>query len=270
MRLFGAFLCGIAVIALSFAALSDSLSKNENVTESSPDDIIVFAAASMHDVMLEIGEAFENETGVHATISAASSSALAQQIEQGAEADIYVSANRRWVAYLEDQGLASQSRAIARNRLVLIVPRDTELTCNSPEDLQEEAFRSIAIGQPDSVPAGVYAKQALMHLQLWETLARKMVAANNVRTALAFVENGAAEAGVVYATDALASQKVRVAAVFPESATPPIDYFAAQPATARNRKGAEQFLAFLNTPIARTIFERHGFIPHKEEAGNAL
>ena len=143
--------------------------------------------------------------------SYASSSTLAQQIVHGAEADVLLSADTKWADYLADNGLVAQRRDLLGNRLVIVVPKDGKIDVRKPEDLLAAGIEHLALGEPQSVPAGRYAKQALSKLGLWPRLEAKVVPAGDVRQALAYVETGAAEAGIVYATDAAVSKRVRVA-----------------------------------------------------------
>jgi molybdate transport system substrate-binding protein len=221
--------------------------------------IVVFAAASTTSAIDEIKQQFAKQAGVNIQTSYAASAPLAQQIVNGADADIFISADTKWADYLAEKKLVAQRRDALGNRLVIVVSNDLKLDIKKPEDLIVKSVEHIAIGEPDSVPAGKYAKQALIKLELWEKLKEKIVPAQDVRQALTFVETGAAEAGIVYATDAAISKKVKLAAEIPEKLTGPIRYPIVL-LTQENRKPqAELFFRYLNSPEAIKIFKKYGF-----------
>jgi molybdate transport system substrate-binding protein len=226
-------------------------------------DVTVFAAASLKNAMDEITAQWTEESGLTAVVSLAGSSALARQIEQGAPADVFISANVRWMDYLEDRGLiAPETRLnLVRNRLVLIAHgADADPVAIAPGmDLAGMLGEGrLAMALVDAVPAGIYGKAAFETLGVWDALAPKVAQADNVRAALALVSTGAAPMGVVYATDAAADDGVSVVGTFPAETHPPIVYPAA--ALAGRADGpAAAFLAFLRGPEARAAFERQGF-----------
>ncbi len=228
------------------------------------DDLLVFAAASTTDAVGELAKTFQEKTGAKVVCSFASSSTLAKQIEQGAPADVYISANVKWTDYLEKAGGIAEGTRInlLHNRLGLIASADSKLTKLNLTD-QAEFVRAIgdgrlAMGDPDHVPAGIYGKQALVSLGLWPSVSGKIAAAANVRTAMALVEIGEAPLGIVYTTDAAVSKKVRLVAVFPAESHDPIVYPAALVAGRDTEKG-RAFLKFLTSPEAKAVFERYGF-----------
>lgn len=221
--------------------------------------IVVFAAASLTNALDEIRARFTEETGIAVQTSYGSSSTLARQIEKGAPADVFLSADVKWGDHLSDNGLVAQRRDLLGNRLVLIVPKDSTLTLRRPADLLTAGVDHLALGDPDSVPAGQYAKQAFKKLGLWDQLRAKVAAAEDVRHALAFVETGAAAAGVVYATDAAISKKVRVAFEIPESLTGPVRYPLVLLQSARNSDAAKSFYRYLASRDAASVFRKHGF-----------
>lgn len=229
--------------------------------------LMVFAAASITNALGEVGRAFEKQHGIKVVNSFASSSILAKQIAQGAPASVYVSANVKWMDYLDKAGaLAPGSRFnLLRNRLVLIAPAASKLgKVKVDKGLGLAGMLAgghLAMGDPAHVPAGIYAKQALAHLGLWRQLKGRVAAAANVRAALALVETGEAPLGVVYATDAAISPKVKVLGMFPRQSHPAIVYPAAM-VKENGCPAARQYLEFLRSPQAKAIFAKYGFLPY--------
>ena len=223
----------------------------------------VFAAASLTDVLQQVGEAYTASTGQAVRFSFAASSALARQIESGAPADVFVSADQDWMDYLQTRQLIQPAtRAdIVTNTLVLVAAADSKLSLHiAPGFALAAALGStgrLSTGDPASVPAGKYAQAALTQLGAWPGVASRIVAADNVRTALNFVARGEAPLGIVYGSDALAEPKVRVVDVFPASSHPPIRYPAAL--TRNAPAGAAGLLRFLQSDAARAIFAKAGF-----------
>ncbi len=230
-------------------------------------DVVVFAAASLKNVLDDALALYEVETGSTVAVSYAGSSALARQIEQGAPADIFVSANVEWMDFLEDQDLVDPEtrRVLAGNRLVVIGPEDHSL------EWTLESFQSalgpqgrLAMALVNAVPAGIYGKAALNTLGLWSDLAPSVVQTDNVRAALRLVALGEAELGVVYATDALLDTSVHVLATFNPELHAPVRYPAAL-VTDSQHPDAAAVLDFLETPAAQAIFAAHGFLPGEVE-----
>jgi len=227
-------------------------------------DLVVFAAASLESAFAKIGDAYRTRYGVAVRFSFAGSGALARQIEHGAPATIFVSADEKWMDYLEQRRLivAPTRRTVLGNRLVLVVPaakaRSVELKRGFEFAALLGADGRWVTGDPDSVPAGRYAQQALTSLGVWAYARTRLVRAENVRVALAFVERGEAAAGVVYETDAMLSSKVQVAGVFPESSHTPVTYPAAV-VEGRDGPRAREFLRFLESPEAASILRGFGF-----------
>jgi molybdate transport system substrate-binding protein len=250
----GAMAASLSVLAVSSARAAGN---------DSP-ELLVFAAASLTDVMQEIGAAYTRATGQRVKLSFAASSALARQIESGGRVDVFVSADLEWMDYLQTRKLidASTRSNVVSNRLVLIAPHDSkiELTLR-PNAPLAAALRGgrLATGDPDIVPVGRYARSALTALGVWDEIAGRLVRADNVRSALAFVARGEAPLGIVYATDARADQRVRVVDVFPTSSHPPITYPVA--ATSSARPHAKTFVEFLFSESARASFKKFGFEP---------
>jgi molybdate transport system substrate-binding protein len=247
---------------LAFALLSGSA----QATDPGQPGLLVFAASSLTDALQEIGAAYARDTGQPAKFSFAASAVVARQIESGARADVFVSADVEWMDYLAKRGLidASTRRDVAGNRLVLVAPADSTVRLTiAPGFALAAALGNgrLATGDPDYVPAGRYARSALMALGAWDSVASRLARTDNVRSALAFVARGEAPLGIVYRTDALIESRVRIVDLFPESSHPPIAYPAA--AIRNAAPGAARFVEFLGGSTGRAIFARYGFIaPH--------
>jgi molybdate transport system substrate-binding protein len=225
--------------------------------------LTVFAAASLTNVLQDVGAAFTTQTQVPVRFSFAGSSALARQIESGSPADVFVSADREWMDYLEARGLIAPTTRVdvVSNALVLIAPADSALRLRIAPGMDLTAALGpggrVATGDPSSVPVGRYAQAALTRLRAWDQVARRIVAADNVRTALNFVARGEAPLGIVYATDARSEPRVKVLDSFPTDSHEPITYPAAT--TAGARAEAAQFVRYLGSPGARALFKAAGF-----------
>lgn len=225
--------------------------------------VTIFAAASTTDAIREVAEAFEQaHEGIRIEMSFASSSTLARQIEQGAPADVYISANPKWMDYLAGLDLieTASRRDLLGNRLALVGPVGTEAVVRLEDgfDLPGSFRGRLALGEPSHVPAGMYAKQSLESLGWWEDLASRLAPAADVRGALRFVETGQTQRGIVYTTDAAASDKVQVVAVFPAESHSPIRYPAAIVKGASTGP-VQAFMDFLESPKAAEIFRKLGF-----------
>ena len=249
------FLCGIAAALAALSAVVPARAAEKALT--------VFAAASLTNVLQEAGDAYTAQTKLPLRFSFAASSALARQIESGAPADVFVSADQEWMDYLQARGLIRPAtRAdVVSNALVLVAPADSTASLRIAPGFALAAALGrdgrLATGDPASVPVGKYAQSALTALGVWASVAPRIVAADNVRTALNFVARGEAPFGIVYATDAKSEPKVRIVDSFPASTHDPIRYPAA--ATVAAGPEAAAFLAFLRGPVARAIFDRAGF-----------
>lgn len=228
------------------------------------DEIIVFAAASMANAMAEIEERFEAATGHDVIVSLAGSSALARQIQQGAPADIFISANPDWMDVLDKDGLieADTRFDLLGNAIVLIAHGTGAEPVAVGPDLDLAGLLGdgrLAMALVDAVPAGIYGKAALHSLGLWDGVAAQVAQSDNVRAALALVATGEAPLGIVYATDAVAEDDVTVIGTFPPDSHPPIVYPAADLAN-RDVAAEAEFLDYLRGPEARETFERQGFV----------
>lgn len=231
-------------------------------------EVTVFAAAGLTDVISAMAERFEDQTGVHVSINLASSGVLAKQIIAGAAYDVYLSANPDWMTEVVNSGRAERSavRAFAGNGLVAIVGGDSELQLDSLDDLLSDDIAYVAIGDPDHAPAGVYARESLEAACIWDAIQEKLVPALTVRAALAYVERGEAEAGIVYTTDALAFAKqggIRIAFEVPESLHSPIR-FQTVLAPAEEGSDAARFFDFIVGEEGREILAAHGFVPPEQ------
>ena len=214
--------------------------------------ISVFAAASTTDAMKEIAAAYRTGGGEKVWFNFASTGTLARQIGAGAPADVFVSANAKWMDWLEARAaIQTDSRFnFAANALVLVAPSGSKLAFDGKIDGR------VAVGDFKSVPAGMYAEEALKAMGWLDHLHPKLVMASNVRTALLYVERGEAAAGIVYATDAMASGRVEVVGTFPAGTHSPIVY---PVAAVSENKTAPGFLEFLKSSTAKRILEKHGF-----------
>ena len=225
---------------------------------------LVFAAASLTDVLTQIGASYEAATGKRVTFSFAGSSVLARQIEAASPADMFISADEAWMDHLAARNLiAADTRTdLLGNRLVLIAPVASSATLTIADGFPLAAAlngRRLAIADPEAVPAGKYARTALTSLGVWSELVDHLAQAENVRIALAYVARGETPFGVVYETDAKSQPKVRIVDVFPAATHPPVLYPAALLKTAGPE--AAGFLAYLKSDAATAAFAAAGFTP---------
>lgn len=232
------------------------------------DSVTVFAAASMTNAMQDVEDRFEAASGHELVVSLAGSSALARQIQLGAPADVFISANPGWMDTLESEGLIAEGTRfdLLNNAIVLIAHGSDAPQVDIGPGMDMAGLLDggrLAMAMVDAVPAGIYGKASLTSLGLWDGIARDVAQADNVRAALALVATGEAPYGIVYATDASASDNVTVVCTFPAESHPPIVYPAARIA-GRESEAVATFLEFLRGPEARTAFERQGFIVVQE------
>jgi molybdate transport system substrate-binding protein len=225
--------------------------------------IVVFAAASLTDALEEIDAGYTKQTGVVVKESFAASSTLARQIEAGAPAQMFISADTKWMDYLAGKGLIGVQTTLLGNALALIAPADAPL---GPRSIGPGldwlkllgADGRLAVGDPDHVPAGIYAKESLQHLGVWNELEPRLARAEDVRGALALVERADAPLGIVYVTDARVSTKVKIVGVFPPASHSPIVYPAAI-LKGSDTPSVQNYFHYLRGSQARTIFARFGF-----------
>ncbi len=224
--------------------------------------VTVFAAASLTDSLKEVAVAYEKQSGDKIAFNFAASSTLARQIQEGAPADVFFSADEEKMDALEKNGLllAGTRKSLLSNSLVIVVPGDAAGRLTSAFELTNAAITRIAIAEPGSVPAGIYAKQYLAKLGLWDKLVDKCVPTENVRAALAAVESGNADAGIVYKTDARISKKVRVAYEVPVAEGPKISYPIAVVRDSKAVDAARRLLNYVESKAALQIFRKYGFL----------
>jgi molybdate transport system substrate-binding protein len=226
--------------------------------------ITVFAAASLTNVLQELGDGFTKDSSIPVRFSFAASSALARQIENGSRADVFFSADIEWMDYLQVRNLIQPATRhdVLGNQLVLIAPANSKITLKIEPHFALAATLGkgrLATGDPDSVPVGRYAHEALANLGVWDAVSARLVRADSVRSALAFVDRGEAALGIVYATDALIDKKVRVVDAFPVGSHMPIIYPAAL--TMGAKSDAAGFLAYIRGPAGNVAFRHYGFTP---------
>ncbi len=249
-------LAGVTALVLGSVVFSPSMVR--------ADEVVVFAAASLTNALADIEKGFEAATGNDLVVSLAASSALARQIEQGAPADVFISASSEWMDTLEDKGLIENATRfdLLANSIVLIAhdPAAKEVEIGPTMDLKGLlGDGKLAMALVDSVPAGIYGKASLENFGLWDSVKDQVAQADNVRAALKLVASGEAPYGIVYATDAVAEKGVTVIGGFPTHSHPPILYPAAV-LKGRELGAADEFLDYLAGPEARAAFERQGFI----------
>lgn len=231
--------------------------------ESTDNELLVFAAASLTNALDEIGKAYTRQTQQPVKFSFAASSALARQLESGARADVFFSADLEWMDYVQARNLIDRSSRhnVLSNRLVLVAPADSRIELKIAPGFELAAALGsngrLATGDPDSVPVGKYARSALTSLGVWNDVADRLVRADNVRSALAFIARGETPLGIVYETDARVEKRVRIVDFFPADSHSPIVYPVAVASNAR--PSARQFVEFLQSAPAQEIFKKYGF-----------
>jgi molybdate transport system substrate-binding protein len=251
-------------ILRAWLLLSTCLFGLQSLAADSEKGITVFAAASLANTLQDLGDAFTKDTSIPVRFSFAASSALARQIENGSRADMFFSADLEWMDYLQARNLIQPATRhdVLGNQLVLIAPLDSKVSLKIEPHFALAAAvgkSHLATGDPDSVPVGRYAHEALANLGVWDDVAARLVRADSVRSALAFVDRGEAALGIVYATDALIDKNVRVVAMFPADSHMPIIYPVAL--TSGARTDAAKFLEYIRGPAGDLAFKHYGFIP---------
>ncbi|MBP2662441.1 MAG: modA [Firmicutes bacterium] len=229
-------------------------------------EINVSAAVSLKDALAEIQKDYQAKNpNIKLVYNLGASGALQKQIEQGAPADIFISAAPKQMNELEAKNLINKGtrKNLVENKLVVVVPKETKLNITKYEDLTQDSVQKIALGETATVPAGQYAEQVLQKLGLWDKLKERAVYAKDVRTVLAYTETGNVEAGIVYKTDAISSDKVKIAAVAPEGSHQPIVYPIALTTGTKQQEAAEAFVEYLFSADSKAIFEKHGFVMGK-------
>lgn len=257
MRRFG-WLLALMLIVVQSTRLQPLFAADENALEGK---VLMLAAASTTDVVEQIRDVFVRlHPRVTVHTSYAASSTLARQIDAGAQADLFLSASRQWADFVEKRKLVARQRDLLANELVVVVPADSELAIKTAEDLTSDKIERLALADVSSVPAGIYAKQALVKLGLWDAVKSKVTGAADVRQALQFVERGAAEAGIVYATDAAASKRVRIAVRLDADLSDSIRYPLLLLKHGADNRAAVAFYKFLASPAAARVFKQHQFV----------
>ena len=261
----------MSLLALMAAAMLGAIacSNLSAVPPSGAVNLTVSVAASVQEAMEAVQAAYRAEAPlVSITYNVGASGSLAQQIAQGAPVDVFLSASPQWMDHLATNGqiVARTRQDLLLNSLVVIVPAGTA-TVTDWQELRGDRVAKLSIGEPNSVPAGRYAKETLSALQLFEPLQPKLVFSKTVRQVLAYVETGNVDAGLVYATDAKLSPRVQVVATAPTDSHSPIVYPVAVVAGSRQREAAQAFVEFLSSQRAIAIFEQYGFAMAKYKVG---
>jgi molybdate transport system substrate-binding protein len=226
------------------------------------DEILVSAAASLAEVLKEISNGYRSKSKHTVRFNFGPSSGLARQIEEGAPADLFLSADLPQMDTLDRNGRLEPGtrKNLLSNQLVIIVPADSKLAMASPKDLVKSGVKRIALGEPSSVPVGVYSRKYLADEGLWNQVKPKIVPVQDVRATLAAVESGNVEAGFVYKTDAAVSKKVKVAFQVPSEKGPKIVYPIAIIKESNRKDAARDFMSYVQSPAAKDAFKRYGFV----------
>lgn len=223
-------------------------------------ELTVSAAASLKDSLTAIKSNYEaNHPNIDLVFNFAASGTLQKQIEQGAPADLFISAGSKQMDALVNQKLVNQETDLIYNELVMVIPTASALSLTALDQLTESSVKAIAVGEPESVPAGQYTKDTLQSLNIWDALQSKVVYAKDVRQVLTYVETGNAEAGFVYKTDALSSKKVKIAISVSPDLHKPIVYPAGIVAETKHSKEAADFYSYLQSSAADAVFTKYGF-----------
>ena len=227
----------------------------------SGEELVIFGAMSLTDALTEVSQRFGASQNVKVYCNFAGSSTLQRQIEKGAPADVFISASPKQIDALQQMGFLydGSRREILNNRLVLVAPVNSSLSMTDVGMLAQDSIRRIVIGEPNSVPAGIYGREALIHLGIWDAVQPKLIPSADVRSTLAYVESSEVDVGVVYQTDAEISKKVKMVYTFPDSSHSPIVYPAAVLRDTGHRVLAHAFLDYLQTAEVAAIFEKYGF-----------
>ena len=247
----------------SEATTKDATTKATTAESAEKVELTILAAASLTDVCNELKEMYEkSNSNVTLTFSYAGSGALQTQIEEGAPADIFISAAKKQMNALKEKSLMKEDTIenLLENKVVLIVPSDSSLALTSFEDVKKDDVKLIGLGEIESVPAGQYAKAVFTFLGLWEDVEKKANFGTDVRTVLGWVESAAVDCGVVYATDAYTTDKVKIVAEAPEGSCDKVIYPAGVIAASKNAEAAKAFLDYLSSDEAMKVFEKYGFV----------
>lgn len=261
-----AVLMVMLVAALVFTGCGGKKEAPPAAQQAAPVELNVSAAVSMKDALAEIQKNYQAKNpNVKILFNLGASGSLQKQIEQGAPADIFISAAPKQMNELQEKNLVKKEtrKNFVDNKLVVVVPKDSKLTIAKYEDLTQDAVQKIALGETAVVPAGQYAKEVLQKLGIWDKVEGKVVFAKDVRTVLAYTETGNVEAGIVYKTDAVSSDKIKVVATAPEGSHQPIVYPIAMVSSTKQAKAAEDFMNYLFSSESKTVLEKYGFVMSK-------
>ena len=246
-----------------FLGLVGSCTRNTSDRPTNKTTLTISAAASMQNVLEDIRVLYNQKyPQAEITFNFGSSGSLQHQIEQGAPVDIFVSAAPQQMNRLAERKLLLNNtrRDLVKNQMVLVVSKDESAIANF-DDLKEESIDLIAIGEPDSVPAGNYAREILTNLDIIDTVKEKAVYGKDVRQVVNYVATGNTDAGIVYRSDTVNNERIKIVAIAPETIHSPVVYPVAITKESKNFQAARQMLEFLFTPQAQAVFERHGFMP---------
>ena len=259
LRFIGAFILSFFLI-LSSACTNGEKKEKTNAKEEKTVELTISAAASLQDAFKEIEKQYKKkEPNIKLSFNFGGSGALQQQIEQGAPADLFFSAAEDKFQTLVKKGIINEKEGknLLGNELVLVVPKESSL--KTFQELKEDKVKKLAIGTPESVPAGKYAKASLTHENLWNDLQNKIVCTKDVRQVLTYVETGNVDAGIVYKTDALISDKVKIVDAAPANSHEPIHYPVGVIKESKHKEEATSFYEYLQSKDAQSIFKKYGF-----------
>lgn len=252
----------LIIFCLIISLIAGCGSENNDKTTAKQQEIYVLAAASMTDAIQEIGANYEKEhKNIKLVYSFGSSGALQTQIEQGAPADVFISAAQKQMNVLDKKDLLDKStrKDLVENKIVLIVPTKSNLKINSLSDLASDKVTKIALGEPNAVPVGQYSEEIFSKLNILDNVKSKAVYASDVRQVLSWVETGEVDCGLVYATDAAISDKVKVLFEAPSDTHKPIIYPVAMLKSSSHQEEAKDFINYLTNNESKTVLEKYGF-----------
>ena len=250
------------LLTVVFAGCGNASQENSSQKTEKQQEVYIIAAASMTDAIKEIGANYEKEhPNVKLTYNFGSSGALQTQIEQGAPADVFISAAQKQMNALDEKGLIDKftRKDLLENKVVLIVPKDSELSLNNFADVATDKVNKIALGEPKAVPVGQYSEEIFSNLKILDAMKQKAVYASDVRQVLGWVETGEVDCGIVYATDAAISDKVKVLMEAPENTHKPVVYPIAMVNSSKNPDVAKDFIVYLSQDAQKNILAKYGF-----------
>jgi len=245
----------MSVFLISCSSATEQNDQDEDVL------ITVSAAISLTDALEDIKQIYENENDVSISFNLAGSGTLAQQIQQGAPTDLFISANEEWMDTLSEEDLMVEDsyEILTKNKLVLITHQATDFSFDTFDTINSEEIEQIAVGNPETVPAGAYTKEALESMDLWDELSEKVVYAKDVRQVLTYIESQNADIGFVYESDAMSSDDIHIIDTAPSDSHEPIVYPMMIVKDSEHIEATEDFAQFLTSKEAQEIFENYGF-----------